>query len=103
MDNVKLSDILKDIDTEYTEIDLYNEQKKQKKLQKRLDKNKNKVQNKKKRGGKKKMKKLKIVKKTKFYKTMLVISAYINFLLILGIMGATGLLSKILDYIFVIY
>ena len=25
MDNVKLSDILKDIDTKYTEIDLYNE------------------------------------------------------------------------------
>ena len=25
MDNIKLSDILRDIDTEYTEIDLYNE------------------------------------------------------------------------------
>lgn len=49
------------------------------------------------------MKKLKIVNKTKFYKTMLVISAYINFLAILGIMGATGLLSKIFDYIFIIY
>ena len=38
MDNIKLSDILKDIDTEYTEIDLYNEQKKTKKLQKSLTK-----------------------------------------------------------------
>ncbi len=49
------------------------------------------------------MKKLKIVNKTKFYKTMLTILAYINFLMVLGIMGATGLLSKILDYIFIIY
>lgn len=49
------------------------------------------------------MKKRKIVNKTKFYKTMLTISVYINFLMISGIMGATGLLSKILDYIFVIY
>ena len=49
------------------------------------------------------MKKRKIVNKTKFYKTMLTISAYINFLLILGIMGVTGLLSKILDYVFIIY
>ena len=49
------------------------------------------------------MKKLKIVNKIKFYKTLLIISAYINFLMILGIMGATGLLSKILDYIFIIY
>ena len=49
------------------------------------------------------MKKRKIVNKTKFYKTMLIISAYINFLMMLGIMGATGLLSKILDYIFIIY
>lgn len=49
------------------------------------------------------MKKLKIVNKTKFYKTMLTILAYINFLLILGIIGVTGLLSKILDYIFIIY
>lgn len=49
------------------------------------------------------MKKLKIVNKTKFYKTMFIISAYINFLMILGIMGATGLLSKIFDYIFIIY
>lgn len=49
------------------------------------------------------MKKRKIVNKTKFYKTMLIISAYINFLMILGIMVATGLLSKILDYIFIIY
>lgn len=49
------------------------------------------------------MKKLKIVNKTKFYKTILSISLYINFLAILGIMGATGLLSKILDYIFIIY
>ena len=49
------------------------------------------------------MKKRKIVNKTKFYKTMLSISLYINFLLILWIMGATGLLSKILDYIFIIY
>lgn len=49
------------------------------------------------------MKRLKIVNKAKFYKTMLVISAYINFLMILGIMGASGLLSKILDYIFIIY
>lgn len=38
MDNVKLSDILKDIDTEYTEIDLYNEQKKQKNYKKDLTK-----------------------------------------------------------------
>ena len=49
------------------------------------------------------MKKFKIVNKTKFYKTMLSISLYINFLMILGIMGATGLLSKILDYVFIIY
>lgn len=49
------------------------------------------------------MKRLKIVNKTKFYKTMLSISLYINFLMILGIMGATGLLSKILDYILIIY
>ena len=49
------------------------------------------------------MKKRKIVNKTKFYKTMLSISLYINFLMILGIMGATGLLSKILYYIFIIY
>lgn len=49
------------------------------------------------------MKKRKIVNKTKFYKTMLIISAYINFLMMLGIIGATGLLSKILDYIFIIY
>lgn len=49
------------------------------------------------------MKKLKIVNKAKFYKTMLSISLYINFLMILGIMGITGLLSKILDYIFIIY
>lgn len=52
---------------------------------------------------KKKMKRLKIVNKTKFYKTMLSISLYINFLMILGVMWATGLLSKILDYIFIIY
>lgn len=49
------------------------------------------------------MKKLKIVNKTKFYKTVLSISLYINFLMILGIMGVTGLLSKIFDYIFIIY
>ena len=49
------------------------------------------------------MKKRKIVNKTKFYKTMLSISLYVNFLMMLGIMGATGLLSKILDYIFIIY
>ena len=49
------------------------------------------------------MKKRKIVNKTKFYKTMFVISAYINFLMILGIMTKVGLLSKILDYIFIIY
>lgn len=49
------------------------------------------------------MKKRKIVNKTKFYKTMLSISLYINFLMILGVMGATGLLSKIFDYIFIIY
>lgn len=49
------------------------------------------------------MKKLKIVNRTKFYKTMLLISLYINFLMILGIMGTTGLLSKFLDYVFIIY
>ncbi len=49
------------------------------------------------------MKKLKIVNKTKFYKTILSISLYINFLMILGVMGSTGLLSKIFDYIFIIY
>ena len=47
------------------------------------------------------MKKRKIVNKTKFYKTMLAISAYINFLLILGIMEATGLLSFLI--IFLLY
>lgn len=103
MDNVKLSDILKDIDSEYTEIDLYNEQKKTKKLQKRLDKNQNKVQNSKKEEEKRKMKKRKIVNKTRFYKTMLSISLYINFLLVLMVMFKTGLLSKILDYVFIIY
>ena len=45
------------------------------------------------------MKKRKIVNKTKFYKTMLSISLYINFLAILGIMGATGLLSKIFMFL----
>lgn len=49
------------------------------------------------------MKKLKIVNKRKFYKTMLTISLYINFLLMLAVMGVTGLLSKILDYILIIY
>lgn len=49
------------------------------------------------------MKKRKIVNKKKFYKTMLIISAYINFLMILGIIGTTNLLSKILDYILIIY
>lgn len=49
------------------------------------------------------MKKLKIVNKTKFYKTMLAISLYINFLMIFGILTKIGLLSKILDYIFIIY
>ena len=76
--------------------------KKSKKIQKRLDKNKNKVQNKKKEE-EKKMKKRKIVNKVKFYKTMLSISLYVNFLLILTVMFKTGLLSKILDYIFIIY
>ena len=49
------------------------------------------------------MKKLKIVNKTKFYKTMLTISAYINFLLLLALASESGLLSKILDYILIIY
>lgn len=49
------------------------------------------------------MKKRKIVNKVKFYKTMLSISLYVNFLLILTVMFKTGLLSKILDYIFIIY
>lgn len=49
------------------------------------------------------MKKRKIVNKTKFYKTMFSISLYINFLLILMVMFKTGLVSKILDFIFIIY
>ena len=49
------------------------------------------------------MKKRKIVNKTKFYKTMLSISLYINFLLVLTVMFKTGLVSKILDFIFIIY
>ena len=49
------------------------------------------------------MKKRKIVNKTKFYKTMFSISSYINFLLILTVIFKTGLVSKILDYIFIIY
>jgi len=49
------------------------------------------------------MKKRKKINKIKFYKTMLVISAYINFLLLLALASETGLLSKILDYIFIIY
>lgn len=49
------------------------------------------------------MKKRKIVNKIKFYKTMFSISLYVNFLLILTVIFKTGLVSKILDYVFIIY
>lgn len=49
------------------------------------------------------MKKRKIVNKTKFYKTIFTISLIINFVLIFTLLANSGLLSKILDYILIIY
>lgn len=49
------------------------------------------------------MKKRKKINKIKFYKILLIISMYINFLLLLALASETGLLSKILDYILIIY
>lgn len=49
------------------------------------------------------MKKRKIVNKVKFYKTMFTISLMINFLLIYTLLVSSGILSKILDYILIIY
>lgn len=49
------------------------------------------------------MKKRKKINRVKIYKIFLVISMYINFLLILALLSETGVLSKILDYIFIIY
>ena len=55
------------------------------------------------RKGSDKMKKRKIVNKTKFYKTMFTISLMINLVLGFILLANSGLLSKILDYILIIY
>ena len=49
------------------------------------------------------MKKRKIVNKSKFYKTMLTISLIVNFMLVFALLASNGILSKVLDYILVIY
>lgn len=49
------------------------------------------------------MKKRKIVNKSKFYKTMLTISLIANFVLGFTLLVSSGLFSKILDYILIIY
>lgn len=49
------------------------------------------------------MKKRKIVNKTKFYKTMFTISLIANFVLVFTLLANSGILSKVLDYILIIY
>ena len=49
------------------------------------------------------MKKRKIVNKSKFYKTMFTISLITNFVLGFILFANSGLFSKILDYILIIY
>ena len=47
--------------------------------------------------------KKKIVNKTKFYKTIFTISLMVNFMLVFTLLVSSGLFSKILDYILIIY
>lgn len=49
------------------------------------------------------MKKLKVVNKSRFYKTMFTISLMINLVLGFILLANSGLFSKILDYILIIY
>lgn len=49
------------------------------------------------------MKKRKIVNKAKFYKTMFTISLIVNFMLGFILLASNGILSKVLDYILIIY
>ena len=49
------------------------------------------------------MKKLKIVNKTKFYKTMFTISTYIIYILFFMLLAEKGIISKIFDFIITVY
>lgn len=49
------------------------------------------------------MKKLKIVNKTKFYKTMFAISTYMIYILAFMLLAEKGILSKIFDFIITVY
>ena len=49
------------------------------------------------------MKKRKIANKKKFYKTMFTISLIANFVLVFTLLANSGILSKVLDYILIIY